>query len=226
MAEKLRNLGMKSQVKALCNDVANLHDQISERYHQFVRVRMIDVALIAAKTMGCQWTRMHRNRITVPTSYFRNPFWVTKRDPERLGDDPYLSDIFDRHIRIEASYPQEGGGKVPAISYAPTAYPISHFSAKRPPRVTHILESLDNHPDADGCPMFDNLWVIVPSVVSTPAHSDQYEFHDGDRCHKYYDYWEFRQNLDTYFVETQQVFPIILGELRNLKKCYFVGYWA
>ena len=226
MAEKLKRLGMSSQVNALHNDADNIRDQISEQYNKFVRLRLIDVAVIAAKAMGCQWTRSRRNRITVPVSHFRNPFWVTKRDSENLGNDPYLADIFDRHVLIEANYLQESGGRSPVLSYAPAAYPVAHFPAKKPARVVRILATLDNHPDMDGCPMFDNIWVIVPSVVATPGYSDYYEFHDGERCNKYYDYWDFRRHLDTYLVETQQVFPILLGELRSLKKCYFVGYWA
>jgi len=225
MASEFKSLGMINQESAMLVSVSAMDDCISDQYCGFVRIKMTDAALIAAKTMRAEWNRVLGTRIAIPTSHFTVPVWLTNNTGDKMEDDPLLTDVYERHIQVEANYPQTGSSVI-SLTYAPRAYPLCHFTAEMPERASRLIEAVESHPDAAGGPLFDNLWVIVPSVHVNPKKGDHYEFFDGATHRKYYEYWEYCKALDTYLVETQQVFPLLLGEQVMLKKCYFLGYWA
>jgi hypothetical protein len=135
-----------------------------------------------------------------------------------------LSDVFDGHVAVEANYCQRDGSEL-RFSFTPRAYPVDRFDVPRPARMRKILDQLDNHVDANGRALFDNYWVVVPSVTYNNGR-DTYEFRDNEKMYRFYDYWEYAAALDKYLVENGQIFPVLLGEQVSRKACYFISYWA
>jgi len=226
MSKRLASMGMSNQAGAILKDCTRFDDIIADQYYKFVRIKLVDAAVIAAKLMGGSWTRSRGSRITISASHFKIPFWRTQRDGAgKLEDDPYLCDVFDGHVHVETNYPQTS--RDIQLSYSPRAYPWHNWvsNMKSLDGIKSVFEQLESHPDTNGYPLFDNLWVLVPSVSFARKSTDDFRFFDGKRVHKFFDYWSYARELDKFLVETRQIFPLVVGEVVSLKKCYFIGYW-
>lgn len=222
MSEQVKGMGITAFARATLNDVKRFDELISDQYLGFIRMKLIDAAVIAAKASGAEWKTRNHNRILFKSTQFK-PFWNC--EPDKIGQDPYLSDVYGSHVRVEVNYRQDGAERM--LSYTPRAYPLHEFDLPRPPRTQQIIDAVESHIDANGSPIFDNFWVVVPSVtVNTDTNKDHYGFRGDNGVMNFFEYWQYAKALDTYLVTTGQAFPIILGEHVNNKACYFVGYWA
>lgn len=224
MAEHVSGLGMSYQANALASDMRQFESILSDQYNGFIRIKMYDAALIAAKAMGAVWDGHNNNKVMVNTQHFTDPFWHCSRST-KLAEDPYVSDVFDRHVQLDVHY-QQSDGQDKMFTLQPRAYPLPLFTVRRPERVKKIIEAVESHADTGGYALFDNLWIIVPSVIGNNGHNDYFQFHDGKQAHKFYDLSEYSLALDRHLVESGQLFPVILGENTSKKRSYFISYWA
>lgn len=224
MSEHANKLGMSSQSRVIKDDASNFDAILADQYMGFVRLKMTEAAMIAAKSTAGMWDKTRNPRISLPASLFKSEFW---NYGSSRGEDPMLYELAteDHHVRVEANYKQRNGNRL-RIGFSPRAYPVDRFVAARPARVRKLLDKLDAHVDGNGRALFDNYWIIVPSVTVNSRSADQYEFRGSDGVVKFNDYWEYAKALDRFLVETGQIFPVILGEHVSRKACYFIGYWA
>lgn len=229
MSRRANDQGLTNQSKALLKDMHLFDGKLSDQYMGFVRIRMVDAALIAAKTCDGQWLHniSSSRKIFIPGSFFNKEFWHSDSTSKSNGDQQVLEDIYDDgYIRVESHSPSRHKASHINLTYTPRAYPLDNFNVPRPKNVTHIIQSLESHADTNGCPLFDNFWVLVPTVTASVNSKEQYEFYIDGKLQSFYDYWDYAIALDRYLIETGQIFPVILGEHINNKACYFVGYWA
>jgi len=224
LGKHVKSLGMSSTQKCVGDDIQRFDELLSDQYMGFIRVKLADAAMVAAKAMGAQWSNSRSSRIYVSAKHFTRAFWACDAG-DKLADDPMLSDVFDGRVVVEANYLQKDGSEL-RLSFSPRAYPVDRFDVARPSRVKKILDTLDNHVDANGHALFDNYWVVVPGITYQSGARDTYEFRDTEKVYRFYEYWEYAKALDRYLVETGQIFPVLLGEHVSRKACYFISYWA
>jgi hypothetical protein len=224
MSSHLKGLGMPHYAKTLEGDVSKFDEVLAGQYMGFIRIRMVDAAIIAAKAMGARWDADRMSRICVTANHFTRAFWSS--DPKgKLQTEPMLSDVFDRHVTLDTNYRQSDGGELKLV-LTPRVYPLERFGATRSPTVQKLIATLEAHPDTNGHPLFDNYWVIVPSVTVNTAACDTWQFSDNEQTYKFLDYWQYATAVDRYLVQQGQIFPVILGENVSRKACYFVAYWT
>ena len=225
MEDHLKKLGMPHYAKVLDGDVVKFGDILAEQHMGFIRIKMTDVAMIAAKAMGGKWGDEDRlARIYIAASHFTRAFW--SNDPKgKLQSEPMLSDVFDKHVTLDTNYRQSNGTELKLV-LTPRVYPIDRFGVTRPENVTKMLDALDSHVDANGNSLFDNYWVVVPGVTVNTGTSDTFQFSDNEQTYKFIDYWDYATALDLYLTQQGQIFPVLIGELVNRRSCYFLGYYC
>lgn len=215
---KLNNIGLRRQKNIVLSEIDTITKQSSNTYHGFVRLQLRDAALILARVLNCKF-ESGENRILVPRSIFKGEhFWETDANTEDflLDTTPTLSQ--PRHNIPE--------GDLPYFSYAPRAYPLPKFKAKRTKEVSKIIDTLEKHPAVGNKPIFDHIWIIVPAVQLYPKNDCWFVKMNGE-VHKFYEEWKCYSELDAYLTEKGYVCPIIMGENVVVEqKCYFIGYWV
>ncbi len=220
---RFTKLGMSYQANELVKEI-DRYAKISENiFCGFTRVKMCDAALILAKTMGYDWKSSRR--ISAPVSLFNEQLWKTSSGkPKNLSEDPLLADMYDRHITVEAVHPQDSSRL--HFSYAPRAYPLYSFPATQPTFVRSVISRTESHVDANGKPLFDQYWLIVPGINISSSSMDTYRLNDGNKTRTFNYYEQYQDALNKYLIETRQIFPILLGENVTKKQSYFLCYWA
>ena len=224
MGGHIKSLGMAHYAKALEGDVSKFDEILAEQYMGFIKMRMVDAAMIAAKAMGGKWGDGDKAiRIYIPASHFSQAFWSTE-SKSKSQNQPMLVDVSDKHVVLDANYRQANGQELKLI-LTPRVYPIEKFMAMKPAGVAKMLEALDSHVDANGHPLFDNYWVVVPGVTVNTGSCDTWQFSDNKQTYKFIEYWDYATALDQYLIKEGQLFGILLGEQINTRACYFINYF-
>ena len=128
-----------------------------------------------------------------------------------------------KYIEVESlrSSPNDYG-----LQYAPKAYPLhaaSHLT--RSENVEKLLSIIEEHPDTNGSPVFDQIWIVVPSVTGYFSQ-DGYQLRTSDGVQYWSNSKQHSDNLENYLAVTRQAVPVIMGEHYSSKKCYFIGLWV
>ena len=222
MKERCEALGLKSTTNSITKDVKDYEQRLNDKYCGFFPISLDEASIVLAKSMGAIWNPAI-NRVVIEAKQFHRKFWNCTK--EKLDQDPYISDILDRHISIESTHRQMTL-KEKQFNYCPRTYPIHDFAATKSEFVTRLLTALEAYPDCNGRPVFDQIWVVIPGIhQSSSIDNDQFKFNDGHKVHSFHDYWEYIRNLDVFLTNTKEITPIIMGENHSTKKCYFISYW-
>ncbi len=181
-------------------DIEKIKSFITDRYYGFIRIKLVDAAIILGKSMGfsCRAGR----QIVVPKSLFEpdNLFW----NKSQVSDSSYFG-------------------------YSPHTYPLPQFEAPIPEKTQRILDMVENYPCIGNKPIFDHYWVVCPSI-SVGYNELNYKWKlssKGEQQGLLSHELAIPRHLAEidFYLTTENVFrPIVLGEKDG--KCFFLSYWA
>jgi hypothetical protein len=184
--------------------------RVSEQYYGFVRLKMVDAAMILAKSMGLRWESGARciqvSRDLVPAKL---AFWK-------------IADTYG----------------LPNLKYQPNKYPLYSFDAPMPPRVEKLLKLVEHYPATGGKAIFDHYWVVCPSFhldAREFCHDKKSEkwllMIDGKEVavnwHQSKEKSEINPAsvaLDQHLTKSEFITPVVLGERNG--ECFFLCYWC
>jgi hypothetical protein len=219
LQEKMFNAFEDVQVTAFSRSMSSKMEytkkKVSEQYYGFVRLKMIDAAIILAKSIGLSWADGIRC-IQIGGSFFPKDliFWSMACD----------------------SYPMN-------FKYQPNKYPLYAFDLPMPSNVQKILNLTESYPSVSNKPIFDHYWVVCPSFhldsryfirdkkkpdIWTIRINDEDVNVEWDKS-KYTGELSDPMNpcsaiLDKHFTKSGFVTPIVLGERNG--ECFFLCYWC
>lgn len=207
---------------------------IGEQYAGFIKIKMIDAAIILGKVHGAIFREDYRSISYTRKSFVKSPFWL---EPETVYPAPVMNDKLEvakdeagqplnlRKITVQACM-------LPDIfTFKPRAYPIHEFKVEKPKHVQESLAAVEAHPDMGGKAMFDQFWVIVPGFALAPE-MHEYSMFSGkvwviakpDKTAEIYQSAaDAEKALDFRLTAEGCLRPVILGEKDG--KCYFLTYW-
>lgn len=201
-AGNLYDLGIRHTADAASDEIESLTTDTLQGYKGFIKIKMATAAGVLFKVMGGHTDEANK-RYLIPQAFYSNRFWRSNR-------------LMDKHGIYEKN-----------LLYCPRAYPLHAFPSKITPYVKDLIDGLEHHAAVNNKPIFDNYWVIAPSVCWMTNGSDgTYEFHDGVTSRKYDSSEKYFLASDKYLTDSKQSHPIILGENITTKNCYFISYWV
>jgi hypothetical protein len=158
-----------------------------KKYYDFNRIAISSVVVILAKLLG--YTISVSDKIIISKVIY-------KEFVDNVGKNGFL--YFD--------------GQKENLNYEPRIYPISYFP-KVPDRLVKIINYLDNFPQINFKPIFDNYLIVVadPCPESVPG---TFSFENRKK---------YISEFDNTLLEKGLINPVILGEKDN--KCYFLCFW-
>jgi len=207
-------MGLTSHATFLTQELRKLRDGRDKSYYGFYALNMQSAAIILAKSLGYQWN--NKNYIEVSEDVFPHKFWSAKQDEDKNLDLPGLED--ETVIRS----PERRDSR---LWYSPRFYPYSKFLVEPSSYIKSLIEKLESHPDVSGKPLFDQYWVVVPSV-SVKHFLDGKSFHNGEKVLHFGGTITAQRALDRHLVEKKFVQPILMAENKVEQESYFLCYWV
>lgn len=208
---------------------------IGEQYANFVKIKMIDAAIILAKVHNAIFREDYRTISYSRKAFVKSPFWL---EPDTV----YPATVMDSNLepaKNEHGVPLElrkitvQACMIPDIfTFKPRAYPIHEFKVERPQHVQEAINAVEAHPDMGGKAMFDQFWVIVPGIGLAPE-MNEYAMMGGkvwvvantDKTASIYKTAaDAEKALDFRLTKDGCLRPVLLGEKDG--KCYFITYWS
>ena len=98
--------------------------------------------------------------------------------------------------------------------YAPRLYPYTVWSDHLPNKIVDVIDFLEEFPELNGKPLFDNYWILVPGVDRNDLEAINMRQDDLVQLHI---------DLDQKLVDRKNLVPILIGERDGL--LYFICYW-
>jgi hypothetical protein len=199
-AFRFKELGCNELSDQIIKDIESFKER-QKQYCGFNRITMTDSVIILAKAMGCMLDPSLKS-IKVPFGVF------DKFDPDT---NPFTEEKV-------ASF----GYALPKNSfvYKPRVYPLDLFGHNLPKTINY----LENFPLVGCKPIFDNFWVVVPTIDFPKKANGKWCFLDDNGESKaFMSYDKAKLEFDLMLVKNGYLNPILLGEKDG--KSYFITYW-
>lgn len=98
--------------------------------------------------------------------------------------------------------------------YGPRLYPYTVWWDEATEKTKEIIDFLEEFPELNGNPLFDNYWVLVPGI-----NRNDLEIHYMNQT----ELLQKQEELDKHLVKQKNIIPILLGERDG--EIYFICYW-
>lgn len=214
-AQRYLNLGCKGLSENIQVAIDSFKVQVHEGYFNFNRVTMTNAAIILAKFIGCRLVTSFGSpsegdlksfRISIPRSVFGDYNF-------EVASGIYLSST-DTLRRYSDSY-----------EYEPRVYSLNKLWHLASDEIKHLINHLEEFPEANGKAIFDNYAVLVPGpFYPRTASEGQFTIRDCDGIHLVYDTRESAiHSLDSIMLKNNIIPAVLLGEKDG--KCFFISFW-
>ncbi len=207
---------------------------VGENYSAFIKIKMLDAAIILAKIHGAIFREEYSNIFYPRKMFAKSCFWL---EPQTV----YAATVMDANLEIakdEVGEPLKQR-KITVkecmlpdtFMLKPRAYPIHEFKVPCPDHVRESLDLVEAHPDMSDKAMFDQFWVVVPGIALA-AEMNEYTMQNGkvwvvakpDKTAEIYQSAsDAERSLDFRLTADGLLCPVVLGEKDG--KCYFLTYW-
>lgn len=241
-SQKMAELGMTALAASFGKRNEVIAAFLGEQYAGFTRIKMLDAAIILAKSHGAVYREDYRTVFYSRKTFAKNIFWL---EP----DTPYIGPLLDSNlepVKDAAGEPlKEKKVTVQAcmipdnFTFKPRAYPLHEFKVARPQHVQDALAAVEAHPDMNGKAVFDQFWVIVPGIALSPemhhyptekpvfwvlANPGKHDpANERKPVHLFDKQDDAERFLDFRLTEEGCLRPALLGEKDG--KCFFINYW-
>lgn len=187
--------GLSSMAKEISNSLEFYREQIFDKCYGFNRVTLTNICVILAKMLSFSYAiRDKQFRITVPNSFFGEY-------SKNLKIGMLSSNIF--------------------WDYTPRIYPI--YDLFEAIDCKELYDLLERYPEANNKAIFDNYWVLVPSIDinSNQYYEDNNYIFDENNEKIYYPNEKIRDRiLDATLIKMGLLPYVIIGEKDG--KSYFL----
>lgn len=211
----MSNIGCGSLAAAFSRRNDLVKRQSKDKYCGFVRLKMADAGVIAAKYHGAN-ANLGRS-IGYAKKAFEVPFWLD-------GGRSYAVDERGQGRSLGKNMAVPQGWMTPEQFYLGVrAYPIGRIGFQLSEHGAAVVAALESFPDVGGRPLFDNYWVVVPGL-KLPGESfirnGRWVFRHGESVVAYDSQADAERGLDAVMVEDGRLHPVLVGEHGG--KCYFI----
>ncbi len=205
--DRLINLGCTSIADKVAAEVRELRINLSYRYCGFNRVKVVTASAILAKMHGYKlrtsWDihDVQKIKIVVPN----NSLYDFK------PDETELPSAFIKYSLNED------------YEYEARLYPLHYFYSTASEEMIRVLDLLDNFPDMNGRPLFDNLLLLMPSVKLYDYNGTYFIKDKNGNILGFHAEQDAALCLDKILL-ADGLMPVLLGERDGMT--YFICYWS
>lgn len=205
--DRYEELGCQDIVDKVSAQIRQLRINLSYRYSGFNRLSMSVAAVILA--------RMHNYKFKVAWDIHDN------RTANIIVPPVLLYEYQPKESEIPGVFASQTLGS--CYYYEPRAYPVHQLLVNASDAMLKVVEHLDNFPDMNGRPLFDDLLVLVPSVKLQSVNGTYFVKDHAGNILGFNSEEEAALFLDKTLMDNGFVHPVLLGERDGM--CYFTCYW-
>lgn len=198
------DLGLSLMASEIQASIDELQKESSEsQYFGFNKISLMSACVISAKHSGYVYYASEclrsRDRVLIDSKSFKYRFFAEYQKNSLFDDSHFLSEL----------------------ECSPKIYTYGELESCASNEVKSVVNHLECFPESLGHPLFDNYWVLVPSV-NYPLDSNSIRLPDGsvftsDQIQN------VQMRLDIELLKQREIVAILLGEKDG--DFYFISYF-